>query len=109
MSASTPVARIDTDAMTLAYRVTAAVAAAFDEVRRQVHQLRGGVPGWAGDPLLVHAVEVLLDEIDAAGLRGQDDAADLADALSAGAGEYGDAESMATYPGWDVDGPTGSS
>lgn len=99
MSLSTPPVRVDADTIARARDTTQRVASAFDEVRRQVLQLRSGAPAWAGDPLLANAVLALLDDVDAAGRRGQADAADLAASLVTAATGYREAEGAATYPG----------
>lgn len=99
MSLSAPPSRVDSEALARAHTVTLRTGEAFDEVRRQVHWIRAGVPDWAGVPHLAHAVGVLLGDLDAAGLRGQADSAGLAAALVTAAGDFCEVESAATYPG----------
>ncbi len=99
MSPSSPSSRVDSEALVRAHTATLRTGEAFDDVRRQVHQIRAGVPDWAGDPLLADAVTVLLGDLDAAGLRGQADTAELAAALVTAARDFSEVESAATYPG----------
>ncbi len=99
MDVSTPLTRVDSEVLARARDATTRAGEAFDDVRRQLHQVRAGVPDWAGVPLLAAAVDSLIADLDAAGLRGQADAADLAAALVTAAGHFTEVESAATYPG----------
>jgi hypothetical protein len=87
---------VDTDELQRALSVLAEVGTAMTQLRMQLRHVLADAPVWAADSDVLPAVQALVDTLDAAGRRGQVDAADLADAIKTAADRYTRADLAAT-------------